>query len=575
MCGSSRRRLGTREAVILYGPYELLERINVGGMAEIVKARALSLPGEPVVAVKRILPHLVEDAQFVTMFLDESRMLSGLHHPHVIRTLDVGTVDGGPYLALEFVHGKDARHLFHWSRSAGEPLPVPLACYVVARVLDGLDCAHQHRNAQGDLLGLVHRDVSLQNILLSYEGDVKITDFGIARSAGNESQTQAGVVKGKFGYMAPEQIRSQPLDLRSDIFAAGICLHELLTTERLFTGESDFAAIERVRNVSIQPPSQFNRDVPSALESIVMKALAKRPRDRFQTAGEMRDALLQFLSTCPGTFGAQELGSYLQRAFLQSSTHRPDPVDDTQVEPNPIAGFDASSELSEERTVVNPMLGAMGGEEPTEERTVVSPGLGMDDEESTVVSSVTGDYALLEQDRGGALDEEEPTVITTGQYMDPMHVPTAGAVATQAAVPAASASHGRGMQTQAPRDASPAAEPSVESPVPEPWDWRVPAVLSAFALALLLLIGWLTDISTDVGAIELTVLPADADVQVDGERLYGSDGVFVAGDLETDALHRVKVEKQGFQPWTAELHVGEGAVLKIPQIQLMPATPRP
>ena len=304
------------EAVILFGQYELLERINVGGMAEIMRARALSMPGEPVVAVKRILPHLVEDEQFVTMFLDESRVLSRLDHPNVVRTHDVGVVEGVPYLALEFVSGKDGRNLFNECRKKGAPLPHSIACFIIASLLEGLHFAHEHKDESGASLDLVHRDVSLQNILISYDGDVKITDFGIARSADNKARTEVGVVKGKFGYMSPEQVRSQPLDRRSDIFAAGICLYELLTNERLFSGENSYEAINRVRHVQIDPPTAVNPQIPAALEAIVMKALAKEPVDRFQSAAEMSQALRSFMTATNQRTTAVELGAYMRHMFL-------------------------------------------------------------------------------------------------------------------------------------------------------------------------------------------------------------------------------------------------------------------
>ena len=186
--------------------------------------------------------------------------------------------------------------VFHRGRRNEQPTPIPLACFIIAEVCAALHYAHERRDARGELLGLVHRDVSLQNVLISYEGAVKLTDFGIAMSAENRARTEVGIVKGKFGYMSPEQIRGELMDRRSDVFATGICLYELLTGERLFSGDSDYAAVEKVRNVSVEPPSRKNRAIPSSLEVIVMKALAKHPRDRFQTAGDFRRALLEFMA---------------------------------------------------------------------------------------------------------------------------------------------------------------------------------------------------------------------------------------------------------------------------------------
>jgi hypothetical protein len=284
-------------------------------MAEIVKARDTSPPGLRIVAIKRVLPHLADDRHYKAMFVDESRVLTQLEHPSIIRAFEIGEIGGVAYIALEYVHGQDARELFHALRKAGQKLPVALACYIVARVCEGLHHAHEQTDAAGHSLGIVHRDVSLQNILLSYEGDVKLTDFGIAVSAGNVARTEAGVVKGKFGYMSPEQIRGATLDRRADVFASGICLYELLTGERLFSGDNDYKAVERVRNAEVEAPSSINRQIPSSLERIVLKALAKRPRDRYQTTNDLRRALQGFLVESKEHAERADLGAFVAQTF--------------------------------------------------------------------------------------------------------------------------------------------------------------------------------------------------------------------------------------------------------------------
>jgi serine/threonine protein kinase len=343
---------GILEASIPFGHYELLSRINVGVMAEILKARDLERPGGPLLAVKRILPHLTEDPQYVTMFLDESRVLAQLSHANIIRTFDVGQVGPTPYLALEYVHGHDARMLFHRCRRDGQPVPLRIACYVMAEVCAGLHFAHEQLDADGNLLGIVHRDVSLQNVLVSYDGDVKLIDFGIAMSAANMARTEVGIVKGKFGYMSPEQVKGEPLDRRSDVFAAGICLYELLTGERLFSGDNDYAAVERVRNVRIDPPSRLNRQIPSALESLVMKALAKSPRDRFQSAADMRRALQAFMSESGNVCTPDDLARQMRVTFADELNDVPGGssgetvATSLKVEPRPLKPRDALTGLA-------------------------------------------------------------------------------------------------------------------------------------------------------------------------------------------------------------------------------------
>ncbi len=303
---------------IPFGKYVLLERINVGGMAEVFKAKAFGVEGfERLVAVKRILPSIAEDQEFNTMFIDEAKIAVQLTHANIAQIFDLGKVGDSYFIAMEFVHGKDLRAIFDRARKRGEAVPVPMACYTAMKVCEGLDYAHNKKDAAGRELNLVHRDVSPQNILISYDGESKIIDFGIAKAAGKAGKTQAGILKGKFGYMSPEQVRGLPLDRRSDIFAVGIVLYELLTGERLFVGESDFSTLEKVRNVEIMPPSTYNRRIPEELEQIVLKALAKDVDDRYQTAMDLHDDLQSFMYTSGNFFSRKDLSAYMRKAFAE------------------------------------------------------------------------------------------------------------------------------------------------------------------------------------------------------------------------------------------------------------------
>src|SRR5262245_1159136 len=285
-------------------------------MAEVFKAKATGVEGfERLVAVKRILPSIAEDEEFITMFVDEAKIAVQLTHANIAQIFDLGRVEGSFFIALEYVHGKDLRAIFNRTRQRGEQLPIPMACYAIMKLCEGLDYAHNKRDAGGQFLNLVHRDVSPQNILVSYEGEVKIIDFGIAKAAGKAGRTQAGILKGKFGYMSPEQVQGFEIDRRSDVFGVGICLYELLTGERLFVGESDFATLEKVRNVDIMPPSTYNRRVPEELEQIVLKALARDRNARHQTAMQLHDELQGFMYGSGNFFGRRDLSMYMHRAF--------------------------------------------------------------------------------------------------------------------------------------------------------------------------------------------------------------------------------------------------------------------
>jgi hypothetical protein len=213
------------------------------------------------------------------------------------------------------VHGRDLRAMFDRCRNAGEPMPVSQACFITMKVCEGLDYAHNKRDQAGRELHLVHRDVSPQNILVSFEGEVKLIDFGIAKAAGKGSKTQAGILKGKFGYMSPEQVRGIPIDRRSDVFSCGIVLYELLTGERLFVGESDFSTLEKVRNVEILPPSTYNRRIPDELERIVLKALAKDPDERYANAIDLHDELQAFVYTAGEFYSRKDLAAWMKKTF--------------------------------------------------------------------------------------------------------------------------------------------------------------------------------------------------------------------------------------------------------------------
>jgi serine/threonine protein kinase len=301
---------------VKFGKYYLLERISVGGMAEVFKAKAFGEAGfERLVAVKRILPSIAEDQEFIAMFVDEAKLAVQLTHPNIAQIFELGKVGDAYFIALEYVAGKDMRAIFERAKKRNEMLPVPMACFMVMKLCEGLDYAHNKKDAAGRSLELVHRDVSPQNILVSYDGDVKLIDFGIAKAASKSSKTQAGILKGKFGYMSPEQVRGLQVDRRSDVFAVGICLYELLTTERLFVGESDFSTLEKVRNVEITPPTFYNKKIPEELENIVLKALAKHPEDRYRSAMDLHDDLQSFMYTSGNFFARKDLAAYMGRLF--------------------------------------------------------------------------------------------------------------------------------------------------------------------------------------------------------------------------------------------------------------------
>jgi serine/threonine protein kinase len=301
---------------IPFGKYVLLDRVSVGGMAEVFKAKSYGVEGfEKVIAIKRILPSMGEDRDFIKMFIDEAKIAGQLAHANICQIFELGRIDSAHFIAMEYIWGKDLLQIQNRFRRLKQVMSVPMACYVIAKACEGLDYAHRKRDPLGKALEIVHRDCSPQNVLVSYEGEVKIIDFGIAKAASRSSRTMAGVLKGKFGYMSPEQVRGLPLDRRSDIFALGTILYESLTGERLFQGESDFSTLEKVRNVEIPPPRQVNRNIPEDVERIVMKALARDPQDRYQWCNEMHADLQRHLMAESEVYTAKRLGMWLKQGF--------------------------------------------------------------------------------------------------------------------------------------------------------------------------------------------------------------------------------------------------------------------
>lgn len=301
---------------ITLGKYQLLKRIATGGMAEIFVARVSGIPGfEKIVVVKRILPQLASNQEFIQMFLDEARIAATLHHPNIVQMYDIGAVDGNYFISMEYLHGEDIRHLMKALRQKGEGLPLEHALNIIIGMSAGLHYAHEKVGFDGKPLGIVHRDVTPQNVFVTYDGGVKIVDFGIAKASNRAHETRFGTLKGKIPYMSPEQCRSEPLDRRSDIFAIGIMLYELTTGMRLFKGSSEFEVLKKIVEQPIVPPSAVRPGYPAALEAIVLKALAKDKEKRYQTAQELQADLEAFGREHRLVISPIALSAFMQRIF--------------------------------------------------------------------------------------------------------------------------------------------------------------------------------------------------------------------------------------------------------------------
>ncbi len=301
-----------------YGDYQLIKKLASGGMASIYLARQKGLEGfEKLLVVKRILPHLAENDEFVTMFLDEARIAARLNHPNIVQIFNLGAQGDSFFIAMEYIHGEDVRRVWKRSEAAGKPIPIPLVCRIVMDAAAGLDYAHKKADANGKPLGIVHRDISPQNILVTFEGGVKVVDFGIAKAADQATVTKSGVLKGKYSYMSPEQAAGQKIDRRSDIFALGIVLYELLTGTRLFKRGNDIQTLNAVADCDVVAPSQVNSRVPAELDPIVLKALAKNPDDRFSDAAELQAALEEWLLQNKLPASSVQLATFMQDIYAE------------------------------------------------------------------------------------------------------------------------------------------------------------------------------------------------------------------------------------------------------------------
>ncbi|HEY4393375.1 MAG TPA: protein kinase [Polyangia bacterium] len=276
--------------------YRITERVAAGGMAEVFRGVAESMRGfKKNVAIKRILPALAQNKKFVAMFLDEARLSLALQHANIVQVFEIGHSEDTYFIVMEYVDGVDLKAILDWRKRVNKRVPVAHSLYVIMEICKGISYAHELTNQENDApLGIVHRDISPPNVLISKQGEIKVVDFGLAKATSQVEVTDPGVVKGKMSYLSPEAARGEEVDHRADIFAVGILLYEMLTGKRLFYGETDYQTVELVRNAKVPPLRPQNPQVEPELEDIVRKALAKRKEDRYQSATDLQDALAQY-----------------------------------------------------------------------------------------------------------------------------------------------------------------------------------------------------------------------------------------------------------------------------------------
>lgn len=268
--------------------YRVLEKIASGGMAEVFRAESAGLEGfKKIVAIKRVLPHLSEKKQFIGMFLDEARVSAQLSHSNCVQVFDIGVGDNTYFIVMEFVDGADLKAVIEHHKRLGRALPPEEACLIGVRICEGLAYAHELVDSKGDNLHIVHRDMSPPNVLITRYGEVKIVDFGLAKANSQLERSEPGIIKGKFSYLSPEAALGQPVDHRTDIFAVGIILWEMLAGRRLFMGQTDLETVRQVQAARVPPIRDINPQVSAELDQVVVRALAGDPRQRYQSAREL------------------------------------------------------------------------------------------------------------------------------------------------------------------------------------------------------------------------------------------------------------------------------------------------
>jgi serine/threonine protein kinase len=299
-----------------FGPYLVYERLGVGGMATVHRARERGIEGfERIVALKRLLPHLAEDASFIKSFVREAKLASLLNHVNIVQIFELGRVGSEYFISMEYIDGKDIRQILRHARRVTGPPPIHVTVGLMLQLCDALDYAHGKADEDGVPLGLVHRDVSPSNLLITSAGHLKVIDFGIAKAQSAQLRTQTGRVKGKLAYMAPEAIAGKDLDARSDLFAAGVILHELLTARPLFASKNEYQTLLKVQRGDIMPPSTFNQACPPELDGIALRALARDPDDRFLSAGELREELTLLRKAYNLQTGVRDVSGWVDWAF--------------------------------------------------------------------------------------------------------------------------------------------------------------------------------------------------------------------------------------------------------------------
>lgn len=563
-----------------FGKYQILERISAGGMAEVFKAQLQGEGGfQRTLAIKRVLPHLSQRPEFVAMLVEEAKIAGLLSHANIVQILDLGEVDGVCFVAMEYVDGPDLGRVLQRCREKGIALPVPHASFIAIEVLKALEYAHGRRvtRAGQDLpLDIVHRDISPANVLLSLQGEVKLTDFGIARASVKALETVAGVVKGRFDAMAPEQAAGRKADARADLFATGLLLYECLTGQHPFRKGTEGATLDAIRAGQFKPASQVNPDVPLALDHLLERALAVRPEDRPADATEMKAELERFFHDAGFLFTHSTLAAYLKGLFPELHRKKAPPPDrgdpTVQVEAarpvqrlnrpkgDPFAVGDSTARKAAQAAAARPPPAL----QDLPDLPDAPPPAGIGEEATLIRPPPPGTFASERPPMDPAEWGELATVIR------PAPADTAPLqAAARSARPAPSP----------PRAAAPSAPAHAPASIAAArpgggWLWPLLCLLTGtLALLLGLGLGRLGAPARPDGAPQLRViLPAEARLQLDGQLIERPSPIDLG--LEAGARHRLRIELAGYAPFDTQLVLQPGEV-RVLQFEAVPLSTPP
>jgi serine/threonine protein kinase len=487
---------------LVVGRYALHGEIASGGMASVHLARLVGPAGfGRTVAVKRLHPHLARDPEFVAMFLDEARLAARIHHLNVVPTLDVEATQGELFVVMEYVRGVSLMRLVRATKERGDRVPLPIASAIIAGALHGLHAAHETTDEHGSPLGIIHRDVSPQNILVGVDGVARVLDFGVAKAAGRVQTTREGQIKGKLAYMAPEQVRQDELTRTADLYAIAVVLWETITARRLFRGDNEAQVVAKVLAAPIAAPSTVRPDVSPELDAIVLKGLAREPADRYATGQEMAIALERAVPPATPT----DVGAWVKSLAASQIKALADRVNEIESSASALGGRGDDRRFIAE--LASGASGAIGGAPPPTEtlahgsqvsRVVVTDATSHGRKRSArtrmvlvlggavvlAVGALVAARALTRPSAPGAQIVEAPALSVAPSASSSTQVLSGSAVAAQAPTPAQSHEGGAGTRTPAhpgrwlppqPPSRAPANAPSASTPAPPPAPTPAPA----------------------------------------------------------------------------------------------------